>query len=363
LSISLPSHSSFLAFNISGFEMPILDDQRSRSEIEDVLENYDIILKEANKIDANHTSIYTRQLTYVIFKLYMPTLQKEVMRFAKALPNPEITGALKNQIEKLESKYGGRSSKDFPFLSPVVLLLKLAEKSDAISFDRSKEWCQPGWGPLASFRTYLQGLKFKDCMDKDISYWPGLPSCILSLVPVWWTSHPAAVISASNDRFPATRALNELANRLRDEQLLKLRNSCAELVQKRIRELETSSPKFKAKYEDKMKSNHTPYYPTEDEYNSMLCQSQVRPVHLPGILATWSPWGKYKPSCLLDYCRFRTLKPPLAESSDQAWESQKGKWIIRKYVYGTDSCAEWAAFLELASVDKKKAVIRKASEW
>ena len=202
-------------------------------------------------------------------------------------------------------------------------------------------------------------------MGKNKLYYPGLPGCILSLAPVWM-SHEA-VITASNDRFEATESLREKGHTWRSDQLRTLREQCTSEVQKRINEVEKVSNKFMENY-DKLRRSEAEWSMNEEDYKSIVKKCQVKPVHLPGILATWSPEGDYVPSCLLDYCRFRILRPPMAKFSNQSdltQEDQQGvpEWVIKKKIWRVDSCAEWAAFLKLASASKDNVSVAKASSW
>jgi hypothetical protein len=66
----------------------------------------------------------------------------------------------------------------------------------------------------------------------------------------------------------------------------------------------------------------------------------------PAIVATQSPQGGYYPPCLLDYYRFRILRPPMAEFRDhEQWtQDEKGTWVLNNSVWGANSCAEWAGY-------------------
>jgi len=257
-------------------------------------------------------------------------------------------------------------------MSPVVLLLKLAEEKGVIASVRGQKMDRHGWGRVAPYRDYLRGLKFTSLPGPDGQYWPGLPSCILSLVPIW-TSHET-VISASNDRFPATKSLEDTGRIFRREQLSALHQSCTKAVFERIQELEEASKRFKRGWKTKKQKSRTcensttaeeEYYMTEDDYNLLVRRCEVVPVHLPGILATWSPCGEYMPPCLLDYWRFRTLRPPRAEIMDQRhWSLNEHKErVMKKRVWATDSCAEWAAFLQLASVKNSEVSVIEPRWW
>jgi hypothetical protein len=124
-----------------------------------------------------------------------------------------------------------------------------------------------------------------------------------------------------------------------------------------------TSTKFKERYdtwEKKRKnvnmSKGQQHNMTEKEYDSLVRETQVTPVHLPGILASWSPDGLYKPACLLDHCRFRAHRPPTAERIEQ-------KYVLTKRVFDIDSCAEWAAYLQIASVRNNMVSVIEASPW
>ena len=65
-------------------------------------------------------------------------------------------------------------------------------------------------------------------------------------------------------------------------------------------------------------------YITEHEIADLTGKSGLMRTHLPGVVASWSPPGTYKPACLLDYCRFHMLRPPKAEELEQ-----KGWWEIK----------------------------------
>lgn len=129
-----------------------------------------------------------------------------------------------------------------------------------------------------------------------------------------------------------------------------------------MRDLAYSHPHIPSQVSGYLRSDK---YMTEKTYNSAVKKCGVIPVHLPGILATWSPKGNYMPPCLLDYCRFRSLRPPRAEMLDQNdWtKDEQNECVIKKGIWGSDSCAEWAAFLQLANVLKDEVSVTEASSW
>ena len=128
-----------------------------------------------------------------------------------------------------------------PSTSPIVLLLKMAVQSNAISFASDEKMGHHKWGRLESFHEYLRGLNFKEIRGYK-KYWPGLPGCILSLVPIWTDND--VVISASNDRFDQIQKLENDARDSWDEYLNKLLQLCSEKAQNRIKKLKSTSDKF-----------------------------------------------------------------------------------------------------------------------
>jgi len=197
-----------------------------------------------------------------------------------------------------------------------------------------------------------------------------MPSCILSIVPVW-TSHQI-VISASNDRFLVTRALHKMGRVFRTARLNKIRASCTDAVGEMVTDFMSSSNKFKWEYEASKTVFEEKGYIDEHEIADLKQKSRLMRIHLPGIVASWSPPGTYKPACLLDYCRFHMLRPPKAEELEQnGWWKIKvkdkagrvtgEKRVTNKKVWDIGTCAEWAAFLELAKVST--ATVTEATQW
>lgn len=142
------------------------------SEIEVVLENYEIILTQVDKMDPLHDSSLTKQLLHTILDVHMPIIKEELEQLKKQLKGNKTCEAI-HKITKMEDRYGKRShdrSIMKPFLSPIVLLLKLAEELKAFSFAQREEWKQPDWGRLISFREYLEDLQFRSSRGRDKHY-------------------------------------------------------------------------------------------------------------------------------------------------------------------------------------------------
>lgn len=331
-----------------------------------VLHNYTIILEKAFTLHPNYGTAYAKQLLYTIFEMYMPLIEDELKSCRDSLPEilfEDVNGKIGN----LKIRYGNRGTgpwKEQDFISPIVLLLKLANDKGDISFDQE----QNDWGRHCSVNKYLKSLNLKSNPAEEEKYWPGIPSCILSLVPVW-TSHQI-VISASNDRFLVTKALHKRGRAFRTARLDEMKASCTDTVREKISKLMSSSNKFKQKYEAPETVLQKGCI-EKDKIADFKQESGLMRTHLPGIMACWSPPGTYKPACLLDYCRFHMLRPPKAEKLEQNdWKNievkgkdgklRKKSFTVKKF-WDTDSCAEWAAFLELAKVST--ATVTEATRW
>lgn len=174
-------------------------------EITMVIDNYTILLDRAVMLCPDYETTIAKQLLYTVFKQYMPLILVELDKCRSSL-HPLALVEVDTKIMKMRTKHGIRDAglwTEEDFNSPIVLLLKLAVDKGDISFDQE----QDDWGRLWSVRQFLQSLDLKKNKEDDELYWPGLPSCIVSIVPVW-TSHQI-VISASNDRFFITKALQK----------------------------------------------------------------------------------------------------------------------------------------------------------
>lgn len=358
------------------------------------LKNYLTILGAVAKMDNGNESDH-KHLLHTIFEELLPPIEKELGKLDKLpiVPLKKEDKAKEKTTEELmeelkdirEKRYKKSSEKKRPYFSPLVLLLKLAEETGAIRIPASERRAQSEdafktvqskrskkpdqlqlwqgeqrqWGLVAPYKKYLESLKFFTTRGQSQNYWAGLPSCILSLVPVW-ISHEN-VITASQDSFFDIQSIGEKCRRLRMNQLQEFEDSCNEESQQRIKTINKSSADFYKFFDKDGKVS-------EDEYYALVEKCKIDPVHLPGILATWSPNGKYKRSCLLDYCRFRTMRHPEAEMEDQSdWSwNKKSAFILNKPIFGPKACAEWGAFLQLAKIisDNDETIkVQKASLW
>jgi hypothetical protein len=204
------------------------------------------------------------------------------------------------KIEDLRDRYGGIDTGQWTemeyLISPLVLLLKLATEEGKISFGVEMN----DWGRLGSFREFLKSLQLLQMPGEGEWYWPGLPSCILSLVSVW-TSHQI-VISASNDRFDANNVIRKAARRFRIARLSIMQKSCTSMVDNMVSKLlsRSNTYTFKELYEA-LRTVPVVGYITDQEISSTMNQSRLTRIHLPGIVVNWSPSGTYKPKFSRSY--------------------------------------------------------------
>ena len=271
---------------------------------------------------------------------------------------------IKEKMKLQEPEDDGRDTgswKKQDFVSPLVLLLKLARDKVPFSSDQDDN----DWGPLRSIQNYLQNLNLKEVFGQLAKYHPGVPKCIFAIVPVW-TSQPL-VISASVDSFSANDTLYQEGRTHRTAHLKHLEESYTTPIRKKISELASSSKRFVKEY--KIAKEEQSVSCNEEMIARFKRDSRLTKIHLPGIVVTWGPSGTYKPACLLDYCRFHILRPPKAEKLEQnQWTKKQPKgvdvaeWSTNKTVWPFDACAEWAGFLELAK-DSATTQAIDATQW
>ena len=123
--------------------------QCSVKEIEIVPDNYTIILEKAGSLYPDYGTARAKQLLYTIFKMYMPLIEAELERFRHL--HRVLLENVVSKIQDLKDEHGGRDAGQWTeqeFISPIVLLLKLANERGEISFEQE----QHDWGRLGSVR-------------------------------------------------------------------------------------------------------------------------------------------------------------------------------------------------------------------
>lgn len=147
-----------------------------------------------------------------------------------------------------------------------------------------------------------------------------------------------------------TKALYRKGRAFRIARLNKMKRSCSDAVREKVTNLMSNSNRFKQEYEASKTVLHKGYI-EENEIADFKQKSGLMRTHLPGIVASWSPLGAYKPACLLDYCRFHMLRPPKAEVleqngwwrikvKDETGQFTREKRVTDKKVWDIDSCTE-----------------------
>lgn len=109
-------------------------------EINIVLDNYTTLLQNAGILDPGYDTACAKQLLYTIFMMYMPLIETEFSKCRRQL-NRIAVEDVKTKIEHLKKEYGNRDAgqwKEQDFISPIVLLLKLANEKGSISFDQDQ---------------------------------------------------------------------------------------------------------------------------------------------------------------------------------------------------------------------------------
>ena len=272
--------------------------QHISQEVEVVIENYEIIVEHVNKIDPDWKNEKTKRILDAIFHSYIPKIQASISTDNEPREDDPITDDqihdIEGKIEKLEAKKDG---KELPKLDPepaghesheslLVLLLSLAIELDKISVsDPRKDYRQsevqqsdnqntrgqksgdqkPGdqksedqkaggqnWGQLSGFFDYLKQFRFRALETRSnvislhegkpkSAYWPGLPFCVMALVPYEDSDRKrfGILVSASADRFQycLTEQLQNLSLTKRELRLQNIERLCDEDRKNRITSL------------------------------------------------------------------------------------------------------------------------------
>lgn len=249
-----------------------------------------------------------------------------------------------NEIDNIKREIGQLplrtvASSALEHTSPLKLVLKLAaQKAPDITFTRGQrqDKRKDNWGRLASLKRYLKNLNLRSNVAKSelgelMKYYPGIPSCIMALYPIWHDHD--VVISTAKDKFVVSQPLSQLAEMRRDAMLQDFRQRCSTEVQARVDAVEEISRDMMSWVEGNRSYE-------QSELQAYLSQYERRtqiPVYIPGLVATWGPPSGYMPACLLDHYRFRAHKPPAAEKREGALDQSEKQ----RPAFGHNTCAEW----------------------
>ena len=112
------------------------------------------------------------------------------------------------------------------------------------------------WGQLSGFLDYLSDFKFlKSHITENGktkgSYWPGLPTCVMALVPLetLYRTDSRIMISASLDRFEYSQDLQTLITDERVQRLTNLETECSEIRKEQIYSVKSYSEEMRTEYE------------------------------------------------------------------------------------------------------------------
>ena len=312
-------------------------------EISLVLRHFQIIVDNAEKLDPSRESSYTKQI-HCNSKSYLDELLIQTAKRRQHLEGlvgnnaANLVGKL-NRFETLRHELASRltESDASGHETALVLLLRLAIDKGRVHFDRLQPQAKAkdDWGQTASLKSYLKSLRIKPL--PNFNHYPGVPQCIMVLAPIWHRFEP--VITSSTDKYVLSTLLMLKAENHRACLLEEYRTGCKEEALKRVDAVWKRSVELM-----EWAGNNLDY--EQAALHAFLKKGDPKkdlPVHFPGMVATWGPTSSYMPSCLLDFCRFRAHKPLAAEAAELNTH--------RRTAFGTDTCAEWAAFLMCARLD------------
>ncbi|KAI1109530.1 hypothetical protein F5Y14DRAFT_455966 [Nemania sp. NC0429] len=330
------------------------------NEVEKVIQNYQIIVKKAQDTDPMSASATTRAILNLIFRIYVPCLQEDFREFreqdpdiATLLDDFEVQG--KTICDNLGDNFrepliGGSIG---PHESPLVLLLTLAlenlgtrpELSINIDLPEDSDTSQ-NWGRLWCFREYLRNCGFSAMEpNRGTKYWPGLPHCIMTSLPLW---------TADVKKWRTT------TQKLRKARLGNIEERCGASSKAQIRRARDFSRAL-ARDDSWEHYLRTGIDQQIDPRNLSSCDIGPRhqiPIYLPVLACVWTPDGEYKNACLLDRLRFSFLRPPEAErqeiinrekerrEEEERWKGQQRVRIAPEAA----ACAEWDGYMNIVGL-------------
>lgn len=139
------------------------------------------------------------------------------------------------------------------------------------------------WSRLASVKSYLKSLELKTIKNDGPEYWPGIPSCIMTLY--MQGDGMDVIMSSTADKFRFSLNLAEAALQRHTNLLSSYHHHHFEEAQKRVNAVEQFSNDLMIKTE-----NDKGY--TREELKQILATLDSKtsiPVKLSGLLATWAP--------------------------------------------------------------------------
>lgn len=263
------------------------------------IQKYKIILDEVDALDSFYESDHTKNLFYAMFEFCLPNLEKELQSL-KILDRDH-----KELVKNLNLLKKPEITKDIPadakmrHESPIVHLLCLALERSAVSYSREVRLQGENWGRFGSFPNYLKKLKLKDWDDEnDVQYWPGVPTCVMTYVPIWAPQIEYQVsISASPDRFAYAHETRKNLWKRRGRRLNQLREQCDKSIIALIDAVKLFPKELGIESNWDKLFNSNGLDPHSWRPHDLKPHDSV-PVYLPIIVSTWKPNGHYLRACL-----------------------------------------------------------------
>ncbi|KIW25007.1 uncharacterized protein PV07_10683 [Cladophialophora immunda] len=356
-----------------------------------VISNYQKILSKATELGVQ--SAVRERLFSLVFDEYLPELrQYAASKGILGLRSPtrcredqETVEGILTDLEELniENHPNDEETEDdrdiMNIMNPLVLLLYQAiEREEVGTSDQEKEW-----GPLSGFKSFLSGLEFEknirptkkeqgEHQTTAISFWPGLPTCIMTSLS---NSSPNTrsrriYVSATRDHFDGMDEVDKKARNLREDRLRSLEEGLSPENKNHIDLFKETLDLVRLAFLENMAiatpkgPEVTTYdYPTVEPDVTRPIRIQVRsfhaqaempgvyhertpgvqlPVNFPFIVSTWNPRGEYYPACYLDKKRFEVTRPERAQDEEQRDKAKRKKDGGLPKI---DSCAEWEGYL------------------
>lgn len=243
--------------------------QHQSAEIEHAIKNYRIIVEHVNDIDTDKRREMKRRLLVAIID-HVNKLEESLSNTNRHISDENKKRILIeiHELKDLSSRslLCDDQSQSYEWdQSPLVLFLSLASDVGKFSTSdprtngkQSSDLSATGqdWGQLSDFFAYLRQLKFHKYQTVENgkpkgSYWPGLPTCVMALIPLetLYQNDSKIMISASADRF----AYNETANldtlNKRDQRLANLESECIGFRKKQMESVKWYSEEMKTEYD------------------------------------------------------------------------------------------------------------------
>jgi hypothetical protein len=321
---------------------------KAQLELDILVRNYEIILGRSRASDPGLKSKSLRELDHSVFMQYTPELEADIHRLPISIAEKQRLQVIVDRLKQGADPKARTPTTGLRHQSPLVLLLYLALENGQISLSRETEYSNQKWGRLGAFSKYLGELPFEPHSSVTSgSYWPGVPSCLMTSFPIFATEQDFEVsIAASQDKFDSFVGLKACERKLRSARRRELRNSYDLNTQGKIQAVQDFSDTLRKTEKEEWRSlfNKSQDMSFKKWEPHDLKPHEHVPVYLPIVATTWTPVGEYKPACALDSIRFRFLRPPAAEKQEILSKEIESK---NTRIPTATGCAEWECFLSI----------------